>query len=604
MPYFIDTDSFETATSLWIDQTLETLAPDGYYSLQGISRQMALGVLLAAAECDACITTTTTTTTTTSDCGCNRYTIFVGQSDIDNATGNTDTSLNGKLIVNYNDCLGIPRELILNDAGFWTNIICVDELFITSLSYWKNDVQIEAVTSYTVDTFIKCCVDATTTTTTTTIAPTTTTTTTTLSYSSLTLFLDTMTGTGFESPIDTCYAGSPFSVFINTPGYTDFQTAYNDGKALWTSPSFTSVYNGQNRWFRDNQGNAIQVGTDGFMIAIVPFESVGCPGTTTTTSTTTTTTAAPTTTTTTSTTTTTTEVPTTTTTSTTTTTTVAGTPITCGDGFGYSGARGWPTVLFITTGPDTGEICFPTSTGRVPDRFIVKESGVIIFDTGFQGGSEYDYRGYARPDFRAWVRGRIDPITLTAYPDFINFPWDGYPRVNGIINDLNSFNKTTTVTELEMNVYGSGPGTEWSFAMGCPDSGTYCSTTTTSTTTTTTINPETFYYGKLTVTGGVVPIPGSGDITILSGTLGGDPDGSINIPFASGVNDFIWFAIPSVKPTKTAWFVSALNQGDIGGAVSQFGNLFPDPVLKTEGGTEFKLYISNYRTEVVSMIIS
>jgi len=136
-----------------------------------------------------------------------------------------------------------------------------------------------------VDTGIKCCVEGTTTTTTTS---TTSTSTTTLSYSALTLYLDTMTGTGFESPLDTCYAGSPFSVFINAPGYADFQSAYNDGKALWTSPAFTSVYNGMNRWFRDNLGNAIQVGTDGFMIAIVPFAAIGCDVTTTTTSTTTT----------------------------------------------------------------------------------------------------------------------------------------------------------------------------------------------------------------------------------------------------------------------------------------------------------------------------
>ena len=154
---------------------------------------------------------------------------------------------------------------------------------------------------------------------------------------------------------------------------------------------------------------------------------------------------------------------------------------------------------------------------------------------------------------------------------------------------------------VSVEVYGPSPGTGWAFQLFCPNSGT---TTTTSTTTTTTSSPETFYYGRFNSPGGIVPIPGAGDINILSGTLGGDPDGAINIPFASGVNDFIWFAIPSIKPTKTAWFVNVLNQGSIGGAVSQFGNLFPDPVLKTEGGTEFKLYISNYRTEVVSIIIS
>jgi hypothetical protein len=80
--------------------------------------------------------------------------------------------------------------------------------------------------------------------------------------------------------------------------------------------------------------------------------------------------------------------------------------------------------------------------------------------------------------------------------------------------------------------------------------------------------------------------------------------GSINIPFSSAPDDFIWFAIPSLVLTKTNWYVSVFNQGEIGGAVSRFGNLFPAPYIVTQGGQEFKLYISNYRTNVSTMTIS
>lgn len=176
------------------------------------------------------------------------------------------------------------------------------------------------------------------------------------------------------------------------------------------------------------------------------------------------------------------------TTTTTTTTIPAYAYISCDTGFNYSGGAAWGVVISINTGPAIGEICIPTSTGNVPDRFIIREEGVVVFDTGFQGGSMYDFGGVSRNSFKGWVVGKVDPITNIAYPDLVNFPDDGYPRVNGIINDLNTFNKTTSTSTLYMYVYGSGPGTQWAFALGCPGSGTYCPA---STTTTTTLDPVT-----------------------------------------------------------------------------------------------------------------
>jgi hypothetical protein len=116
----------------------------------------------------------------------------------------------------------------------------------------------------------------------------------------------------------------------------------------------------------------------------------------------------------------------------------------------------------------------------------------------------------------------------------------------------------------------------------------------------------TFYYGKYQVIGGNVTIPTQTDINILSGIAVNNAnlnDFALTIPFSSGVNDFIWFAIPSAFPLRTKWFVTILNKGDIGGAKIISGNLFPDPVLVTYNNIEYRLYISNYRTNVESIDI-
>lgn len=126
------------------------------------------------------------------------------------------------------------------------------------------------------------------------------------------------------------------------------------------------------------------------------------------------------------------------------------------------------------------------------------------------------------------------------------------------------------------------------------------------TTTTTTINPFTWYYGKLNSPGGVVTIPTSTDIDISTGTLvtSIDPSGTIPIPFDSTIDDFIWFAIPLSSGEKYQWYISDINQGDIGGEVSRFGNLFPDPILVNHNDVSMNLYISNYRTNISTLSVT
>ena len=49
--YFINTDSFTTATSVYTDSDLTTLAVDGFYSKSGIVREQSSGLLISSASC-------------------------------------------------------------------------------------------------------------------------------------------------------------------------------------------------------------------------------------------------------------------------------------------------------------------------------------------------------------------------------------------------------------------------------------------------------------------------------------------------------------------------------------------------------------------------
>ena len=56
--YFIDSDSFITATSIWTDENQTTVADDGFYMIDDTYRQLLLGVLLDPVPCNGCITQT------------------------------------------------------------------------------------------------------------------------------------------------------------------------------------------------------------------------------------------------------------------------------------------------------------------------------------------------------------------------------------------------------------------------------------------------------------------------------------------------------------------------------------------------------------------
>lgn len=63
--FYIDTQNFSTATSVYEDVHLTDLAPDGFYSYNGVYRQQVSGILYDQYACPSCTPATTTSTTST-----------------------------------------------------------------------------------------------------------------------------------------------------------------------------------------------------------------------------------------------------------------------------------------------------------------------------------------------------------------------------------------------------------------------------------------------------------------------------------------------------------------------------------------------------------
>lgn len=121
-----------------------------------------------------------------------------------------------------------------------------------------------------------------------------------------------------------------------------------------------------------------------------------------------------------------------------------------------------------------------------------------------------------------------------------------------------------------------------------------------------------YFYG--TFSSGAVPVgdnrPSATEALVKSGTqVNETSNGTITINFNSDYDDYLFFAIPSTSTAKTVWVVDEFNNGEIGGAVSVGGNLFPDPVAVNVnltnpllGIVEYQVYITNYQTQVQNNI--
>lgn len=69
----------------------------------------------------------------------------------------------------------------------------------------------------------------------------------------------------------------------------------------------------------------------------------------------------------------------------------------------------------------------------------------------------------------------------------------------------------------------------------------------------------------------------------LGGKCIGLSTGTLPITYNSLSSDYLWFAVPSGTPAKTAWFVCASNQGCIGGSNNLFASSCPQTVTTAFG---------------------
>ena len=119
-------------------------------------------------------TTGLTPTPTPAPCDCNYLYLNVSQTDLDDATGNTDPNLNGKVFIDYTNCDSNPAQFQTSSAGIVNTTDCYLLSVGPSIYYWKNDAQSLPISSYYPN---GCCSVVTPTPTPTqTVTPTTTTT--------------------------------------------------------------------------------------------------------------------------------------------------------------------------------------------------------------------------------------------------------------------------------------------------------------------------------------------------------------------------------------------------------------------------------------------
>lgn len=149
-----------------------------------------------------------------------------------------------------------------------------------------------------------------------------------------------------------------------------------------------------------------------------------------------------------------------------------GTTIQCGTSLSFSGGVSYPNTKEIVLGSSLGLVTLNYDGTGIPDRFIVIFDNQRVIDTGYRGAVSYDFGGTNRTTFKNSLTNRIDPVLNTVYPDTVNFPDDGYPRVLGLGLGSTTFNKTTSTPDVTVNVYGPNSNTGWHYSISCPDGGT------------------------------------------------------------------------------------------------------------------------------------
>ena len=106
---------------------------------------------------------TTTTTSSTLACGCFEIETNISQTDLDDATGNTDPANDNLISFFFLDCNGVFSQVSYTVAGtYYSTDVCTNNpASILSFRYMKNDILITTVVS-TASLSAICCTTTTT----------------------------------------------------------------------------------------------------------------------------------------------------------------------------------------------------------------------------------------------------------------------------------------------------------------------------------------------------------------------------------------------------------------------------------------------------------
>lgn len=111
--------------AMFTDNTLSTPVVDAYYSVAGMSYATASGIIATEASCPAT----------------SAFNYVISQTDLDAATGNTDTNLNGKIFaLTADDGSGNPSSRTFTSSGSYNHWLCSADPITPTFGYYAADV--------------------------------------------------------------------------------------------------------------------------------------------------------------------------------------------------------------------------------------------------------------------------------------------------------------------------------------------------------------------------------------------------------------------------------------------------------------------------------
>jgi hypothetical protein len=210
--YYIDTNNFATATSIWTNANLTVKAPNGFYQKDGVYRQMSGGELLPVANCPDCFyqfgsSTMGANSSTACSSALNQTYYF---ENVDGGVGETEPEIG---------------DLVFSDSG-GTTPLAAGFYKVVSGNY------IQVNSSGVVIAKASC--------------PS--------SQNQFTIYFDVTTNPntyGWGSSSAACAGtGTPLTVYITGTATSLYNAVVTQGKALYTNIGLTTLLNGNNTHYK------------------------------------------------------------------------------------------------------------------------------------------------------------------------------------------------------------------------------------------------------------------------------------------------------------------------------------------------------------------